>query len=129
MVCWSGPADEGERVLRPLREFGPPIADAVGLIRYRELQSMPDAGFPSGRLHYWKASFVADLPSEAIDTILRFSATAPSPYTGIGLQHITGAANRVAPSATAFAHRARQYDCLILSQWDDRSDSPDNIRW
>jgi hypothetical protein len=72
---------------------------------------------------------VADLPSEAIDTILRFSATAPSPYTGIGLQHITGAASRVAPSATAFAHRARQYDCLILSQWDDRSDSPDNIRW
>jgi FAD/FMN-containing dehydrogenase len=129
MVCWSGPADEGERVLRPLREFGPPIADAVGLIRYRELQSMPDAGFPSGRLHYWKASFVADLPSEAIDTILRFSATAPSPYTGIGLQHITGASSRVAPSATAFAHRARQYDCLILSQWDDRSDSPDNIRW
>ncbi len=32
MVCWSGPVDEGERVLRPLREFGPPVADDVGLI-------------------------------------------------------------------------------------------------
>jgi hypothetical protein len=49
VACWSGPADEGERVLRPLREFGPPIADAVGLIPYRELQSMPDPGFPPGR--------------------------------------------------------------------------------
>ena len=129
VACWSGPADEGERVLRPLREFGPPTADDVGLIPDRELQSMPDAGFPPGRLHYWKASFLADLPGEAIDTILRFSATAPSPYTEIGMRQITGAASRVAPAATAFAHRGRHYDFLILSQWDDPSDSPDNMRW
>jgi FAD/FMN-containing dehydrogenase len=128
VVCWSGPADEGEHVLRPLREFGPPIADGVGLIPYRELQSMPDAGFPPSRLHYWKSSFLADLPGEAID-ILRFAATAPSPYTGIGLQQITGAASRVAPTATAFAHRARHYDFLILSQWDDPADSAGNMRW
>jgi FAD/FMN-containing dehydrogenase len=129
VVCWSGPAEEGEAVLRPLREFGPPAADAVGLISYRELQTMPDAGFPSGRLHYWKASFLADPRGDAIDTMLRYAATAPSPYTGIGLQQVTGAASRVAPAATAFAHRARHYDCLILSQWDDPADSADNVRW
>jgi FAD/FMN-containing dehydrogenase len=129
VVCWSGPVSEGERILRPLREFGPPIADAVGLIPYRELQSMPDSGYPPGRLHYWKASFLADVPGEAIDALLRFSATAPSPYTGIGLQQITGAASRIAPTATAFAHRARQYDFLILSQWDDPADSPANVSW
>lgn len=129
VVCWSGPIAEGERVLRPLRQFGPPVADDVGLIPYRELQSRSDAGFPPGRLHYWKASFLADLPGEAIDTILRFCTTAPSPYTQIGLQQITGAASRVARTATAFAHRGRHYDFLILSQWDDPSNSPDNMRW
>jgi FAD/FMN-containing dehydrogenase len=129
VVCWSGPPDEGEHVLRTLREFGPPDADAVGLIPYRELQSMPDPGYPPGRLHYWKASFLVDLPDEAIDIILRFAAAMPSPYTGIGLQQITGAASRIAPTATAFAHRARLYDFLILSQWDDPADSPDNMRW
>lgn len=105
MVCWSGPADEGQDVLRPLRAFGPPAADGVGLVPYRELQRMPDAGYPPERLHYWKANFVADLGSETIDALLRFSATAPSPYTGIGLQQITGAASRVPqarpPSRTA----------------------------
>jgi FAD/FMN-containing dehydrogenase len=129
MVCWSGLPDEGQDVLRPLRAFGPPVTDGVGLIPYRELQCMPDAGYPPGRLHYWKANFLADLGSETIDDLLRFSATAPSPYTGIGLQQITGAASRVPSAATAFAHRARQYDCLILSQWDDPADSPDNVRW
>jgi FAD binding domain-containing protein/berberine-like enzyme len=129
VVCWSGPPDEGEHVLRPLREFGPPVADAVGLIPYRELQSIPDAGFPPGRLHYWKASFLAEVPDEAIDAILRFTTTMPSPHTGIGLQQITGAASRVPPTATAFAHRARLYDFLILSQWDDPAVSPDNVHW
>jgi hypothetical protein len=128
-VCWSGPVQQGENVLRPLREFGPPVTDTVGLIPYRQLQSMSDTGFPSGRLHYWKASFLADMPSEAINTILRFAATAPSPHTSIGMQQITGAASRIAPTATAFVHRARHYDFLILSQWDDPAHSPDNIGW
>ena len=29
-VCWSGDPAEGERAIRPLREFGPPVADAIG---------------------------------------------------------------------------------------------------
>jgi FAD/FMN-containing dehydrogenase len=128
-ACWSGPVDEGERVLRPLREFGPPAADGVRLMPYRELQSAPDAGFPSGRLHYWKSSFLSDVGGDAIDTMLNFAVTAPSAHTGIGLQQMTGVASRVDPTATAFAHRARQYDLLILSQWDDPADSPDNMTW
>ena len=35
----------------------------------------------------------------------------------------------LAPAATAFAHRGRRYDFLILTQWDDPSDSPGNMRW
>ncbi len=40
-----------------------------------------------------------------------------------------GAASRVEPSATAFAHRAYQYDCLILAQWPDPQASAENIAW
>jgi hypothetical protein len=42
---------------------------------------------------------------------------------------MTGVASRVDPTLTAFAHRARQYDCLILSQWDDPAESEENIAW
>ena len=56
-------------------------------------------------------------------------AQAPSPYTGIGLQQMTGVASRVDPAATAFAHRAEQYDFLILSQWDQPADSRANVGW
>jgi FAD/FMN-containing dehydrogenase len=40
-----------------------------------------------------------------------------------------GVASRVAPSATAFAHRAEQYDFLILSQWSDPADTESNLEW
>ncbi len=38
-------------------------------------------------------------------------------------------ASRVAPSATAFAQRAEQYDFLITSQWPDPRDSAPNVQW
>lgn len=96
---------------------------------YVALQQAGDGGFPPGRQHYWKSSFLRQLPAEAIETVLRHMAQAPSPHTGVGLQQMTGVASRVDPAATAFAHRAEQYDFLILSQWDDPADSPDNIAW
>ena len=32
-------------------------------------------------------------------------------------------------TATAFPHRGDRYDCLILSQWPDPADSPQNVAW
>jgi FAD/FMN-containing dehydrogenase len=101
----------------------------VRLMPYASLQQASDNGFPRGRLHYWKAGFCRYLPPEAIDVVLRAVSEAPSPYTGIGFQQMTGVASRVPPAATAFGHRAQQYDCLILSQWDSPADSDDNIAW
>jgi FAD/FMN-containing dehydrogenase len=128
-VCYCGPLEEGERVVRPLREFGPPIAGGIGAMSYTAMQTGADGGFPRGRRHYWKASFLRDLTDDAIATILRFAVDIPSPYSGIGLQQMTGVASRVDPTATAFAHRARQYDFLVLSQWDDPAADERNITW
>jgi hypothetical protein len=96
---------------------------------YCTLQSGNDAGYPHGRQHYWKASFLRDLTDDAIDVLLSAVVRMPSPFSGVGLQQMCGVASRVDPSATAFAHRARQYDFLILSQWDDPADTSRNIAW
>ena len=34
IVCYTGPIDEGEKVLRPLREFHAPVLDTVGAKSY-----------------------------------------------------------------------------------------------
>jgi FAD/FMN-containing dehydrogenase len=128
-VCYCGPHEEGERVLRPLRAFGPPVADSIAAVPYLAWQSASDAGWPAGRLHYWKAGWLRQLTDAAIETMQRFVPRMPSITSGVGLQRMGGAASRVAPSATAFAQRAEQYDFLITSQWPDPRDSAPNLQW
>ena len=65
----------------------------------------------------------------AIETLMRFLPQMPSSASGVGLQQLHGVASRVAPSATAFPHRAEQYDFLILSQWSEATDSDRNLQW
>jgi FAD/FMN-containing dehydrogenase len=128
-ACWCGPHREGEHVLRPLLGFAEPVFAQVGSVPYADWQAGPDAGFPRGRQHYWKAGWLRDLTEAALDTLLHHLRAMPSAFSGIGLQHMCGAAARVAPEATAFAHRVEQYDMLILSQWDDPAESERNIAW
>jgi FAD/FMN-containing dehydrogenase len=128
-VAWIGSLDAGEQVLKPLRSHGNPLADAVMPMSFIDLQRGGDSAFPPGRRHYWKGGFLRRLSPEAIDVLVHFAATLPSPQTQIGLQQMHGSAARVSSTATAFAHRHDQWDCLMLTQWDRRADDEQNIRW
>jgi FAD binding domain/Berberine and berberine like len=128
-LCWCGSPEEGERVLRPLRTFSPPSQDSIAVLPFVDWQSAPDAGFPPGQQHYWKSGYLRRLTDAAVDTLLQLAPQLPSAASGIGLQGLRGAASRVPPEATAFPHRAAQYDFLILGQWADRRDNERNIAW
>jgi FAD binding domain/Berberine and berberine like len=128
-LCWSGDPETGERVLAPLRTVGPPLADTVGITSYVALQSAPDAAYPPGRLHYWKSGYLRRLGPGAVSALLEHVPRMPSGASGVGLQRLHGAASRVAPDATAFPHRADQYDLLVLSQWSDPAESDRNTAW
>jgi FAD/FMN-containing dehydrogenase len=128
-VCHCGDAQAAEAALRPLRRIGPPVEDAIGPIEYADLQRRSDAGFPPDQQHYWKSSFLKTLTDDAIEVMIEFVEQMPSPTSGVGLQHLHGAAARVPREATAFPHRDNHHDFLILSQWPDPVDSPRNIDW
>jgi hypothetical protein len=128
-VAWIGPLDAGERALKPLRSCESPLVDAIAPMSFVDLQRGGDAAFPRGRRHYWKAGFLRRLAPDAIDVLVHYAATRPTPQTSIGLQQMHGAAARVSPVETAFAHRHDQWDCLILTQWDRPADDERSIRW
>lgn len=127
-VCWSGGHDGADRALRPLRDLSP-ASDTVAPTGYCALQSAHDADFPPGWNHYWKSSFFTGFPDGAVDVLLRFTAAAPSPASGIGLQQLHGTAARVDPAATAFPHRRSQNELLILAQWPDPAGTERNVGW
>ena len=129
MPCYCSPIEEGERILAPMRAFGPPIADLIRPMKYSEMNTLVDAANPPGLQNYWKWNGLRELSDAAIDAIVEHAARVPSPRTVILIDQLHGAASRVAPHETAFAHRNAPHSLVILSMWDDPADAETNIAW
>ncbi len=127
--CYSGPLDRGEEVVAPLRQFGSPVADLIGPMPYVAVQGMIGQAFPHGRRNYWKSSLLRELPEAVIDAMVDYAERVPSPMSAIVLADTHGAYGRVAPEATAYAHRDLPLDLIVLSSWIDPADDDRNIAW
>ena len=128
-VCYNGAVEEGERILKPLREFGPPLADMIGPMPYVQVQRMMDDAFPAGRQNYWKSNFLKGLDPEAIQVIVDHVLKASSPYSAVAIEQISGAVNRVGMNDTAFNHRNARYNLLIVGIWLDPAAKAQNVKW
>jgi FAD/FMN-containing dehydrogenase len=128
-LCYSGPIDQGEEIIRPLRQVGPPRVDVVSPMPYRELQRLVDPLYPSGVCQYWKSSFLARVDDDALDTIVAHAAAISSPLTSVVIEQLGGAVARVGANETAFGHRDAAFDILITSLWTDLAESERHIRW
>jgi len=96
---------------------------------YTAVNTLVDAGFPKGALNYWKSSFLSALSDAALDALIDRFAAAPSPMSGLLLEHFHGAATRVSATDTAFPHRSVGYNFLTVAEWIDPAASAANIRW
>ncbi len=128
-ACYVGRIDEGERLLEPLRKFGPPRIDQIAQIPYLQVQSANDTTFPAGKRYYWKAQFLRELTDEAIDTLLAEYGKAPAASSLLVLQQVGGAISRVPSSKTAYVNRDALYDCFPISIWDDSAEDDKQIGW
>ena len=129
-VCHTGPKTEGERLLRPIKEFGPPVVDRIGQMPYTALQTMADADFSSGNRNYWRSNYLTELRDEVIDIIVARSDGLPSTAgSTLFFEHMHGAVGRVGEQDTAFSNRAAKYNFTVLSVWKDSGEDDKNIKW
>jgi FAD/FMN-containing dehydrogenase len=128
-VCCQGSIKAAEKVLRPLREFGPPLADEINVMAYRQVQTLLDAATVRGRRYYTKSNMMRQISDGAIDTLIERFATIPSPLSFVFFQQLGNAANRVSPTATAFSHRDALCEWGCLSSWLDPAADDVNIWW
>jgi FAD/FMN-containing dehydrogenase len=118
-LCYCGALEEGERVVGPARRFGPPLIDLIHPMSYLEAISMLDAASPAGNHYSIKTCTLKELSDEAISTIAAYGASRTSPWSGVLLEHLHGAASRVAPTETAFAQREESYTVGIFASWTE----------
>lgn len=129
LLCYNGPVEEGEKVLQPLRAFGPPVADQIAPMPYTEVQRMLDEAFPAGLQVYWRSDFLTGLNDDVIRTLVDRFATVPSPLSALVLEQFGGAVGRISREATAFDHRDADYNLVIVSRWTDPAAPDPHIAW
>ena len=117
-LCFCGSLDAGERLVEPVRKFGPPLVDLIRPKSYLKLITQADAGAPDGRHYYETARMLKDLSDEAIETIADYGVACTSPSSLVLIQHVHGAASRVSRTETAFALREESYVMSIVAAWE-----------
>jgi FAD/FMN-containing dehydrogenase len=128
-ACYCGDLHEGERVLRPLREFGSPMVDAINAIPYAGMQGLFGPAFPWNNRNYWKSSYLRELPDAAVDAIVEQADRCPSPLSALVVEYYGGAVTRVAADATAFPHREANFNVLMVGQWRDAAEDALHVQW
>ena len=127
--CHCGQLSAAEYDVRALRAFGTPIVDLVASMPYPTVNTLLDGAVPNGALNYWKSGFLPDLSDDVIDVLVDAFARASSPLSGIFLDHIHGAATRVAADATAFPHRQPAFSVLLVGQCAEPADVAATVAW
>ena len=126
---YAGPVDDGERIMRPLREFGTPILDLSGPAPYAFTQAAFDELFPNGLRYYWKSIFLDELSDELIDMIVERAAARPSAETLIAFRHMGGAISQVPEDATAYGNRRAAFNLSLDAIWESPGDDDRIVDW
>jgi FAD/FMN-containing dehydrogenase len=129
IVCYAGPMEEAEKVVQPIRDFGPPVMGLLGPIPYPALQKLFDALLPPGLQHYWKADFVKELTDEAIEVHVKQGPKIPTVESAMHIYPLSGAVHRIGKGETAFSYRDVEFVHIISAVYPDPADSSTNITW
>lgn len=128
-VCYNGDIATGERIAKPLRQFGNPIADIIGPMPYTAWQTVLDPLLTPGARNYWKSHDFAGLSDGLIEVMMDHARRIPDPQTEIACAQLGGAVSRVPRDATAYNHRDGKYVMNVHGRWADPAKDEACIAW
>jgi FAD/FMN-containing dehydrogenase len=128
-LCHAGDPKHGESLVAPLRKFGKPLGEHVGVQPYVAWQKAFDPLLTAGARNYWKSHNFTKLADGLFDAVVRYAENLPSPQCEIFFGAIGGATARPAPDAAAYAHRDAQFVMNVHGRWESAADDARCIGW
>jgi FAD/FMN-containing dehydrogenase len=123
-VCCTCPPSRAEDLLKPLRQQGKPLLDALGPATYVALQSANDADSAPGRGNYERSGFLTSISPALLDAaVAAMQAPRPPGARMIFSGECGGAFSRVPAGATAFYNRDARSTIIVQAQWPDPRDT------
>ena len=128
-ICHAGDPAQGEKLIAPLRGFGKPHGEHIGVQPYVAWQQAFDPLLTKGARNYWKSHNFSKLSDGAIDAIIEYAGKLPSPHCEIFIGTIGGQTGRVAPDAMAYSNRDANYVMNVHGRWESAAEDERCIAW
>lgn len=128
-IAWSGDPAEGERRVAPFRALAPALADQLAEIGYPDLFPAEEGAEDYHPLAESVTMFTDHIgPAEGASIVAAIEAS-DAPMRAAQLRPMGGAIARVAPEATAFAHRDKHVMINVASFYTGPEDRAMRRAW
>jgi hypothetical protein len=126
---YAGDPAVGENLLAPLRAWGSPHGEHVGVIPFAGFQQAFDPLLTPGERNYWKSHNFSELSDDLLGEIRSATSTLPSPQSEIFVAQVGGEAARRPIDSTAYPHRDAAYVMNVHTRWEDSADDGRCVDW
>jgi FAD/FMN-containing dehydrogenase len=127
LMCFAGDAAAGEQVLKPFRELAAPVADMVKPMAYHEIFPPDDSSYHPTAVG--KTMFIDRVDHGCARTIVDVIAASDAAMRVVQIRVLGGAMARVAPDATAFAHRQARILINVAAFVNDEAERSVRQSW
>jgi FAD/FMN-containing dehydrogenase len=128
-LIYAGDPKQGEPLIEPLRKFGTPLGEHVGVQPYVAWQQTFDPLLTAGARNYWKSHNFTTLDDGLFDVVVEQVGKLPSPQCEIFFGAIGGATTRPAQDSMAYAQRDAKFVMNFHGRWEDPADDKRCIGW
>ncbi|WP_428775450.1 FAD-binding oxidoreductase [Vibrio sp.] len=128
-ICYVGDPAEGEKLIAPLRDFGTPHGEHIGVQPFSAWQQAFDPMLTPGARNYWKSHNFTELSEGAIDAVIEYAGNLPSPQCEIFIASLGCATSRPAAESMAYSSRDAQYVLNVHGRWDSPAEDERCIGW
>ncbi len=124
---YVGDIKTGEQAIAPFRSLAEPINDMLKPMRYIEMYEDIEEGYhPKAVSH---TMFIDHFDQSLAETVIERLSQSPVSFCAVQLRVLGGAIARVAPDATAYAHRDAKIMVNIAAFFDTDEDKPQSKAW
>jgi hypothetical protein len=128
-ALYAGKSDKGLEVLKPIKQFGSPIGDAIVPKPFVTHQAMLDAGQPKGASYYWKSEYLKEVPQSLSEKFVEQTLNMSSKSSIIAAFQLGGAITDTGEDDTAYSFRNAEHVININTQWQNNSESEKHMSW
>jgi len=126
---YAGDPANGERELAPLRAYGSPHGDHIGVMPFAAFQQAFDPLLTPGARNYWKSHNFAGIDDGLIDLLLESAGNLPSAQSEIFVAQVGGESARIPADSAAYPHRDAAFVMNVHTRWEDPADDARCVGW